>query len=66
MCVERLMGKLDKRMKDISISDTTSVENAVMFNDNRTTEWLEEKSDSGITILSNQARKRATDVMRKK
>jgi hypothetical protein len=39
MCVENWTNAC------IPISDTTSVDNAVMFTDNRTKEWLEKKNN---------------------
>jgi hypothetical protein len=46
--VERVISKLDTSIKSSPNSNTYSMENAIMFQNNKTNEWLHSKCESDI------------------
>ncbi|XP_062597563.1 uncharacterized protein LOC134258988 [Saccostrea cucullata] len=57
ICVERLFGKLDYNLKAGPTTNINTIESVMIFNDNDTKEWLEEKDESELKLIVENARK---------
>ncbi|XP_061177421.1 uncharacterized protein LOC133186202 [Saccostrea echinata] len=57
ICLERLMGQLDFSLKTGPTSSINTIESSIIFNDNKTSEWLTEKDDSERQLIIENARK---------
>ena len=65
ICVERLMGKLDKKMRDAPTCDIFTVESSVIFNDNRTSEWLKMKAANEKSKIIKETIQETRQIKRK-
>ncbi|XP_061163864.1 myb-like protein X [Saccostrea echinata] len=56
ICLERLMGQLDFKLKASSTSSLNSIESSILYCNNRTEEWLKKKDISEQQEIIDQAR----------
>lgn len=61
--VERLMAKLDTSIKSSPNSNTCSMENAIMFRNNKTNEWLHSKCESDENNIIKEAMINKSDTI---
>jgi hypothetical protein len=55
--VERLMAKLDSQLKAAPSANVSTIESSVMFRNNQTSSWLDEKDDIKQNSIVTSARK---------
>jgi hypothetical protein len=61
--VEHLMAKLDTSIKSFPNSNTYSMENAIMFRNNKTNEWLHSKCESDKNNIIKEAMINKSDII---
>ena len=54
------MGQLDKKMNDVPTYDVFNLQSTIIFNDNKTNEWLKRKSLQEKEKVINDVRKKKT------
>jgi hypothetical protein len=59
------MGKLDKKVRDTPTSDIFTVESSVIFNDNKTGEWLKMKASSEKSKIIRETIQETREIKRK-
>ncbi|XP_021339820.1 uncharacterized protein LOC110441045 [Mizuhopecten yessoensis] len=65
ICVERLMGKLDSKLKFAPNMNTDNIESSVMYKSNKTSDWLNDKPEIVQKKIICTARKHKTDICSK-
>jgi hypothetical protein len=60
---ERLMAKLDLQMKSAPTANIDTIENCVMFCNNNTISWLQNKDRAEQKLVIEQARKQNTVIL---
>ncbi|XP_062599177.1 uncharacterized protein LOC134260638 [Saccostrea cucullata] len=56
ICIERLMGQLDFKLKASSTSSLNTIESCILYTNNKTDDWLKEKDLSKQEEIINNAR----------
>jgi hypothetical protein len=64
--VERLMAKLDSQMKSAPTANIDTIENCVMFCNNNTISWLQNKDRAEQKLVIEQARKQNDTIIKKR
>jgi hypothetical protein len=64
--VERLMAKLDLQMKSAPTANIDTIENCVMFCNNNTISWLQNKDRAEQKLVIEQARKQNDTIIKKR
>ena len=56
ICLERLMAQLDRNLRSVQNANQDTRSSKLMFQNNKTSAWLKDKSENEIELITTQAR----------